>query len=225
MGPDRYRVVQVGLRHDGSGQSRRKATRVAVSSPPCWTGHIPGTAARRRHRRAGPQEPSSRAGFGSRTRPLGFHRLDRSGFPRWVAPHVRWLRDYDASRTLLGGCSRVTSRSSAASPSTTLGSGLPRVPWRLSFGRSNFKTPRRPYYRPMNLRSTSTTLPGASSARKCPQSSNSRTSTSRSADLHRSSSFPRNAMSFRPHRTSAGLFAKAARSCQIERSQSLAPTI
>lgn len=96
---------------------------------------------------------------------------------------------------------------------------------RLSFGRSNFKTPRRPYYRPMNLRSTSTTLPGASSARKCPQSSNSRTSTSRSADLYRSSSFPRNAMSFRPHRTSAGLFAKAARSCQIERSQSLAPTI
>ena len=32
-------------------------------------------------------------------------------------------------------------------------------------------------------------------------------------------------MSFRPQRMSADLFAKAARSCQIERSQSLAPTM
>ena len=66
--------------------------------------------------------------------------------------------------------------------------------------------------------------PGASSTTECPQSLNSRTSTSRSADFNRSSSFLRNAMSSRPQRMSAGLAAKAARSCQIERGQSLAPT-
>ncbi|MDE2849606.1 MAG: hypothetical protein OXP74_03200 [Acidobacteriota bacterium] len=48
---------------------------------------------------------------------------------------------------------------------------------------------------------------------------------SRSADVRRSISFHRNAMSFRPQTMSAGLPAMAARSCPIERSQSLAPTM
>jgi len=50
-------------------------------------------------------------------------------------------------------------------------------------------------------------------------------STSESSDFHRSSSFVGNAMSLSPQRMSAGLSAKAARSLQIESSQSVAPTM